>query len=130
MKEVKDKLIVVTKWMEIAIAVLLIIAIIICGLHIMIRAVYNFQDGIFQLDAFLQTMLTLVVGIEFAKMLILHTPESVLEVLLYAVARQIVIYHDSALENLIGVLAVGVIFVIRHYFVKQKQIQVDNIEAK
>ena len=60
--------------------------------------------------------LTLVVGVEFVKMLILHTPESVIEVLLYAVARQIIISHESAMENLVGVLAVALIFVVKKYF--------------
>ena len=63
----------------------------------------------FQLDAILGKALTLVVGVEFVKMLILHTPESVIEVLLYAVARQIIISHESAMENLVGVLAVALI---------------------
>lgn len=54
-------------------------------------------------------------------MLLLHTPESVIEVLLYAVARQIIISHESAMENLIGVLAVAIIFIIRKYFSKSFQ---------
>lgn len=70
----------------------------------------------FQLDAILEKALTLVVGVEFVKMLILHTPESVIEVLLYAVARQIIISHESAMENLVGVLAVALIFVVKKYF--------------
>lgn len=123
MKEIKDRLIQLTSWMEIVVAILLIIAITIAGVLVIWDAWLNLNDGVFQLEVLLKRVLTLVVGVEFAKMLILHTPESVLEVLLYAVARQIVIYHDSALENLIGVLAVGVIFVIRKYFVKTKDIE-------
>ena len=40
---------------------------------------------------------------------------------LYAVARQIIISHESAMENLIGVLAVAIIFIIRKYFSKSFQ---------
>lgn len=120
MKDIKERLIQITGWMEIMVAVLLIIAITAAGVLVIRDAVLDLGDGLFQLEILLKRVLTLVVGLEFAKMLILHTPESVLEVLLYAVARQIVIYHDSALENLIGVLAVGVIFVIRKYFVMKK----------
>lgn len=124
MKGINEKLVRVTKGLEIAIAVLLIVAITVSSIYVVFHAGSALKEGNFQLEAFMKTVLTLVVGIEFAKMLILHTPESVLEVLLYAVARQIVIYHDSALENLVGVLAVGVIFAIRKYFSKEKNEEV------
>ncbi|MGX8833274.1 transporter [Amedibacillus sp. YH-ame6] len=120
MKGINEKLVRVTKGLELAIAVLLIVAITVSAIYVVFYAGNALKEGSFQLESFMKTVLTLVVGIEFAKMLILHTPESVLEVLLYAVARQIVIYHDSALENLVGVLAVGVIFVIRKYLSKEK----------
>ncbi|MGX8852845.1 transporter [Amedibacillus sp. YH-ame10] len=120
MKGINEKLVRVTKGLELAIAVLLIVAITVSAIYVVFYAGNALKEGSFQLESFMKTVLTLVVGIEFAKMLILHTPESVLEVLLYAVARQIVIYHDSALENLVGVLAVGVIFAIRKYLSKEK----------
>lgn len=69
----------------------------------------------------MENILTLVVGIEFVRMLILHTPQSVIEVLLYAVARQIVITHDSSLDNLIGVTAIAVIFMIQKYLLSDKK---------
>ena len=65
------------------------------------------------MEDFMSLSLSMIVGIEFVKMLLLHTPESIIEVLLYAVARQIILSHESALENLIGVLAVAVIFMLR-----------------
>ena len=76
------------------------------------------MSGEFKLEAFMGTILTLVVGIEFVRMLILHTPQSVIEVLLYAVARPVVISHEQAIDHLIGVLAIAVIFVIQKYLMK------------
>lgn len=122
MKDLNETLVKLTKWMEIMIAIILILAILLSSIVVVLNACgVAISTGNFQLEVFLKTVLTLVVGIEFAKMLILHTPESVLEVLLYAVARQIVIYHDSAMENLVGVLAVGVIFAIRKYLSDTKE---------
>lgn len=122
MKNLNETLVKLTKWMEIMIAIILILAILLSSIVVVLNACgVAISTGNFQLEVFLKTVLTLVVGIEFAKMLILHTPESVLEVLLYAVARQIVIYHDSAMENLVGVLAVGVIFAIRKYLSDTKE---------
>ena len=59
--------------------------------------------------------LSLVVGIEFVKMLVKHTPEAVVEVLLFAIAREMVVVHSGSLETLMGVTAVGIIFLIRKY---------------
>ena len=54
--------------------------------------------------------------IEFIKMLAKHSPGSSLEVLLYAIARHMVVGHESALDNLISVGAIALIFVVRKFF--------------
>ncbi len=64
---------------------------------------------------FLEFALMLVVGIEFVKMLIKHTPGSVLEVLLFAIARHLVLNHDNGLENVLCILAIAGIFAIRKF---------------
>ena len=54
--------------------------------------------------------------VEFIKMLAKHSPGSSLEVLLYAIARHLVVGHDSALENLLSVGAIALIFIVRKFF--------------
>ena len=49
-------------------------------------------------------------------MLAKHSPGSSLEVLLYAIARHMVVGHDSALENLLSVCAIALIFIVRKFF--------------
>ena len=49
--------------------------------------------GSFSADAFFADAMTIVVGIEFVKMLMLHTPRAVTDVLLFAIARQLVVNH-------------------------------------
>ena len=49
-------------------------------------------------------------------MLAKHSPGSSLEVLLYAIARHMVVGHESALENLLSVGAIALIFVVRKFF--------------
>ena len=44
--------------------------------------------GSFSADAFFADAMTIVVGIEFVKMLMLHTPRAVTDVLLFAIALQ------------------------------------------
>ena len=71
--------------------------------------------GSFSADAFFADAMTIVVGIEFVKMLMLHTPRAVTDVLLFAIARQLVVNHSSAVDTLLGVAAVALIFVIKKF---------------
>ena len=43
-------------------------------------------------------------------------PGSVLEVLLYAIARHMIVGHEDAVQNLVSVGAIALIFIIRKYF--------------
>lgn len=65
---------------------------------------------------FLTRALDIVIGIEFIKMLAKHSPGSVLEVLLYAIARHMIVGHEDAVQNLVSVGAIALIFLIRRYF--------------
>ena len=69
-----------------------------------------------EIRTFLERSLDIVIGIEFIKMLAKHSPGSSLEVLLYAIARHMVIGHESAFENLLSVAAIALIFVVRKFF--------------
>lgn len=100
--------------------IVLIIAIIVTLIIFLLINAKDMFSKTFNLDSFLGAILTIVVAIEFAKMLLLHTPKSVMEVVLYAVIRQIILFHDHAMENLIGVIAALVIFIIRKYLYNDK----------
>ena len=68
-----------------------------------------------QFTEFFGNALTLLIGVEFVKMLAKHTAENLLEVLMFAIARQMVVEHLNMVETLIGVVAIAVIFAIRKY---------------
>lgn len=69
----------------------------------------------FSVGDFLSGALLLVMGLEFVKMLALHTAASVIDVLLFTIARQMIVTHGSALDTLLGVGAVAGIFAIRKF---------------
>ena len=69
-----------------------------------------------EVHTFLERALDIVIGIEFIKMIAKHSPGSVLEVLLYAIARHMIVGHEDAVQNLVSVGAIALIFVIRKYF--------------
>ena len=67
------------------------------------------------LQAFLSTAFTVVIGIEFLKMLSRHNLSSVVEVLLFAISRQMIIEHTTPVENLLMVAAIAALFLIRKF---------------
>jgi len=75
-----------------------------------------FDGNEVEIRIFLERSLDIVIGIEFIKMLAKHSPGSSLEVLLYAIARHLVVGHDSAVENLLSVGAIALIFIVRKFF--------------
>ena len=83
------------------------------GLLISIVPLIQWMPGLFidgndvEIRTFLERALDIVIGIEFIKMLAKHSPGSSLEVLLYAIARHMVIGHESAFENLLSVAAIA-----------------------
>lgn len=114
-KKLKHILIKISEYIELIIAIMLTIALII-SLISLFGDMKSFVDGRVGLNEALEYALTIVVGIEFIKMLLKNTPGSVIELVLFAVARQVIISHSGALENLIGVLGVAVIFATWKFF--------------
>ncbi|MGL5315785.1 MAG: phosphate-starvation-inducible PsiE family protein [Peptostreptococcaceae bacterium] len=72
-----------------------------------------------QLNDMLGQILLLVIGVELVVMLSLHIPGAIIEVLLYAIARKMLLLPKSGGmgEILLGVIAIAGIFAIRKYLV-------------
>lgn len=96
-------------------------ALVLIGLLISVVPLLQWMPGLLfdgnevEVHTFLERALDIVIGIEFIKMLAKHSPGSVLEVLLYAIARHMIVGHDDAVQNLLSVMAIGAIFVIRKF---------------
>lgn len=102
---------------EIAISIIVLIAIVIVGVQVVREAFSLAADpqGYEGFTVFLGHALNLIVGVEFIKMLAKHTPGSAIEVLLFAIARQMVVGHTTPLENFIGIVTIALIFAIRKF---------------
>ena len=98
----------------------IVIAIVIVLLAIKLITII-FQPGFFvdeeSFSNFLKNALGLVVGVEFVKMLVRHTMENVVEVLIFAISRHLIVYHLEIWEMLIGVLCIAILFAIRKFLV-------------
>lgn len=77
-----------------------------------------FQDD--ALHNFLQEMLSFAVGIEFVKMLIQHNPRSVIEVLIFATSRQLIVEHTAGVETIIRIAAIAILFAVKRFVIMPK----------
>lgn len=71
------------------------------------------QPSIF--SEYLSIAATLVIGVEFVRMLYSHTLDSVIEIMLLAIARQMIVEHTSPLENLCAVVSIAALFLVRKF---------------
>lgn len=58
---------------------------------------------------------TVVLAIEFVNMLCTHTLDSVVEVVMMVVARQMIVNHGTPVENLICCVSISLLFVVRKF---------------
>lgn len=107
----------VARYTEIVLSVIILIVIALAGLRL-IHALANIPVLDMDMDffsEFLSNALSLVVGVEFVKMLCRHSAQTVVEVLLFATARQMVVEHLQTAQTLIGVIAIAILFAIRKF---------------
>lgn len=76
-----------------------------------------------ELNSFLAEGLLLVIGVELVVMLCLHVPGTLIEVLLFAIARKLILLPKTSgmIDLFLGILAIGIIFGIRKYLLNQEE---------
>lgn len=79
-------------------------------------------------SAYLHHILTIVVGLEFVRMLLDTTPANVLEVLTLAITRHVVLSHDDPLSNLACVACIAGMFAIRRFLIPREEMQEEMVE--
>ena len=82
------------------------------------------------IDQFLQTILTIVVGLEFVRMLIDLTPANTLEVLIVAISRQVILSHNDPIGNIACVVCIAGLFATRRFLIPKKEMKVEMSEVE
>lgn len=107
----------ISRYAEIALSMVILLVIALAGFRLIMEvadtSVMSMDTEFF--STFLSQALSLVVGVEFVKMLCQHSAQTVVEVLMFATARQMVVEHLGPTETLLGVLSIAVLFAIRKY---------------
>ena len=78
----------------------------------------------------LHNLLTIVVGLEFVRMLIDTTPANILEVLTVAITRHVVLTHEDPISNLASVACIAGLFAIRRYLVRRSELKEEMVETE
>ena len=104
--------------LSIAILLLLLTAIKVIEMSLVMLG-FNVVFIAMDFERILSLVLTFVIGIEFTKMLCKHTPETAIDVLLFAVARQMVIYHENTVDLLVGTASIAGLFAAKKFLVNK-----------
>lgn len=110
--------------LELAIAAISILALLVAlGMEVyrMITTPGYFSD----IGTYLHNILTIVVGMEFVRMLIDTNPSNILEVLTVAITRHVILSHDDPLSNLACVACIAGLFATRRFLVRKAEIRED-----
>lgn len=105
-------------YVEILISIILLVSLLILTGHLalMLTGIFSIKSG---LDTYLQNFLnqamSIAIGVELIKMLSKHTSGTIIEVLLFAIARQIIVAHGSPVDSLLSVVALTILFATRKY---------------
>lgn len=109
------------------IAVLTIVALL-CALAMEVYRLITNPEAITDIHGFLNNILTIVVGLEFVRMLIDLTPGNTVEVLIMATARHIIMNHDNPMTNLIGILCIAGLFATRRFLIPRNEMKEEMVE--
>ena len=105
----------VAEALEIVLAVFMVVILIIMICRTVIFETPTiFTEGA-TIHHFLEEALMLTIAIEFTKMLCMHTPETLIEVLLFALSRHMIVESLPPLQNLVIVLCIVILFAARKF---------------
>lgn len=99
---------------EIIISIVIIIGVL-AGMYsslMQLPAMFNLTADRFyaEFSSFLGNILLIVVGIELVRMLVTHTTRATLELVIYVIARKLLIYTETMMDMLLGTIALAIIF--------------------
>ena len=116
-------------YIERSIALITLIALL-AALGIEIYKMFTMAGYFDEVNHVLHNLLTIVVGLEFVRMLIDTTPANILEVLTVAITRHVVLTHEDPLANMASVACIAGLFAIRRYLVRRSELKEEMVEIE
>lgn len=115
--------------LEFVIAVLTLIVLVgMLGLEI--YKMFTVADYFYSINTFLHNILTIVVGLEFVRMLVDLTPANTLEVLIVAISRHVILTHDDPVTIIVCVISIAALFATRHFLIPKQELTMEMSEVE
>ena len=83
-----------------------------------------------EVDHLLHNLLTIVVGLEFVRMLIDTTPANILEVLTVAITRHVILSHENPWSNIASIACIAGLFAIRRFLIRRHELKEEMVEQE
>ena len=106
----------------------LIVLIIALGMELV--TMFRNPESISDVSHFLHNILTIVIGLEFVRMLIDTTPANILEVLTLAITRHVILEHGDYWSNLACVACIAGLFAVRRFLIRRSELREEMVEIE
>lgn len=124
----RNKISLGASYTEILMSMLILVVVVILSVDV-IRDAVSMAIGVFDhnvdvnmsISSFLVNTMELIIAVEFVKMLSKHTLSSIIEVLIFAIARTMIVDHPDMKSVILGVLALAILFFIKKFFTTSKE---------
>ena len=110
------------KIMELIVAVFVMLGIIL-ALFALLKDGVVFRDLLENTDTFqhyLDNIFLIVIGIEFLQMLFRPSSDNVIEVIIFLVARHMIVVDTTPYEDFVSVISIAVLCIVRQYLRKNE----------
>ncbi len=118
MKKVVKVLQQICRILELVVAVFVLLGIIMAIISLLKDDIKLFEELLNDMTVFrhyLEKIFVLVIGIEFLEMLCHPNSDNVIQVLIFLVARHMIVGETTPYEDFVSVLSIAVLFVLRKY---------------
>ncbi len=118
MKKVVKVLQQICRILELIVAVFVLLGIIMAIISLLKDDIKLFEELLNDMTVFrhyLEKIFVLVIGIEFLEMLCHPNSDNVIQVLIFLVARHMIVGETTPYEDFVSVLSIAVLFVLRKY---------------
>lgn len=120
--QIIEKILIVIETIIAIFSVLVLGGLLVEMIHHIVSDPTGFLSGEDAVSDYLHHMLTIVIGLEFVKLLMHLTPANILEVLIMAISRGIIVSHGSAMDNLLSIICIVALFAAKRYLIPRAEL--------
>ena len=108
----------------------LTIIVMIAALVYEVYQMFTVEGYVYDVNHYLHSALTIVVGLEFVRMIIDTTPANILEVLTVAITRHVILTHDDPWSNIACTACIAGLFAIRRFLIRRNELKEEMVEME